>query len=534
MKKEVNAFNKLKKKLDYNPNFEGELWEMVGGDEPGTLLPIEDKGEIYPTNNQLSNHQLPDNYSYHTVQNEVSEKPLEHLSVKEIHHIIEEDVFPTLPPLWFDNKVIKIPTKVVRVLDQYIPQSYFDEIIEYIPEKWLAEDKKENRATAIELCLFALTNLNNTFFTAENTEDDYYKDGWKNLLLARLNEQFDNIPKLRIAIFSALMYVGKKGAIVECDKKWMKNAHGMGWRLGDNYFGKGIISYTLKTEYNKYLFFKKRTQLIKEAESNVITRNLLYVYPKTILPTVEQIKERAKQLIKEGFTTKKGKRLTFLNKHSRSRFSDIKTLSFVEDSIDIFEYLTEDALLIPSIGDHKSGGRVYDKFSLMPSWIREMVKIDGVSIDECDYSCLHPNLAIKLYGGKSKYLTHMQVAIENNIEISDVKKEHLSFFNKTWEQMSYSKLFNYYNNKETNMMENIFLTKKHNELKEEDKHKITSMDLFKEEVEIMTEVIGILNKEGIYVIYIFDALGCKESDKKRVLDVMNLIALKRGVYTTAK
>ena len=39
-------------------------------------------------------------------------------------------------------------------------------------------------------------------------------------------------------------------------------------------------------------------------------------------------------------------------------------------------------------------------------------------------------------------------------------------------------------------------------------HKATSRTLFKLEVKIMTEVIVLLNQEGIYVGYVYDALLC--------------------------
>ena len=58
--------------------------------------------------------------------------------------------------------------------------------------------------------------------------------------------------------------------------------------------------------------------------------------------------------------------------------------------------------------------------------------------------------------------------------------------------------------------------------------------MFEKEVEIMTDVITQLNKENIYVLYIYDALGCFPNHSERVEQVLNETVLKHGVKTTAK
>jgi hypothetical protein len=186
--------------------------------------------------------------------------------------------------------------------------------------------------------------------------------------------------------------------------------------------------------------------------------------------------------------------------------------------------------MIPIIGTDKSGGRVVDSFTLMPSWIRRLVKIDGKSIVEVDYSALHPNIAMSLYGGLRKYLTHLQVAENSNIDLSNVKIAHLSYFNERVQGMKRSPLYSYYSESEMAMNEAIIKEKK-TSLKG---HRITSMRMFAKEVEIMTECIKQLNFKGIYVGYIYDALFCKESDAKLVAEIMNTVVLEFNVFTTAK
>jgi hypothetical protein len=243
---------------------------------------------------------------------------------------------------------------------------------------------------------------------------------------------------------------------------------------------------------------------------------------------MDQIKQEGDRLVKMKYKTKKGKLLKKLGKHSRSYFKN--DYSFVEDSIKIFKYLTEDGLMYPEIGNEKSGGRIVDSFTLMPSWIRQMIKINGHAIEEADYSCLHPNIAISLYGGTKEYLTHHDLALAMSTDISIIKVEHLSFFNKQVWQMKESLLYEYYQENEPVMLENVIAEKYSSEFN----HKITSRKLFAKEVEIMAEVVEILNKAFIYVGYVYDALICHPNDANRVKEVMDSVILKQGVRTTAK
>jgi hypothetical protein len=154
---------------------------------------------------------------------------------------------------------------------------------------------------------------------------------------------------------------------------------------------------------------------------------------------------------------------------------------------------------------------------------------------ECDYKCLHPNIAMNLYKGNSQFLTHSEVAQHLNLDELIVKKEHLSFFNKPVNQMIHSPLWNYYKKKEPKMLENLVNDKMNNSiLPLKEKHKITSHKLFKKEVNIMSRVIEKLNIEGIYVMYVYDALYCQEKHIKIVCDVMNEVAIHEGIFTNVK
>jgi hypothetical protein len=164
---------------------------------------------------------------------------------------------------------------------------------------------------------------------------------------------------------------------------------------------------------------------------------------------------------------------------------------------------------------------------MMPSVIREIIKIDNEYLVECDYSTLHPNIANRVYRGENKIsITHDIVAEYLGISRKEAKIEHLSFLNKKIVDMKRSPLYKYYNDNHNYMLL----------LLEADKiryktHKITSQKLFSVEVQMMEEVIRILFDEGIETTYVFDALYTKEEDVERVKEVMNRIAKNNKIKT---
>jgi len=412
-------------------------------------------------------------------------------------------------PLFFEqSNKIYIPVKVERVIERYVSKTKLKEINPDID-------------VAKELCLILLSNLSNAFYTR--------KGGWKTLQAKELREQvggkFKNTYKL---IIDLLIKGTENGPIIERSKNFVIDQESYRYKLGESYLDKGVVTYELKTEYAKNLRRKSYFKVLNLSMDNIIAKNLIKTYSKIDIPTVEEIRTEGKRLVKLGHMTNKGKKLTFLNKHPKSYWKDADNRSFVEENIELFLRLTSNGFLIPMIGGSNSGGRVTDSFTLMPSWIRKMCKMDGDKIEEADYSALHPNIAMNIYKGNSEFITHDKVAERADIDNKTVKIEHLSFFNKTWKQMSKSPLFDFYSKEEPIMMENIYRDK------DMFGHKITSKKMFKVEVNIMTYVIEKLNSEGIYVGYVYDALFCTPKNKQRVTDVMNEIILNFGVKTIAK
>ncbi len=416
-----------------------------------------------------------------------------------------------------DQTILYIPKKILKQLTS-----------RYISKKLLLEIDT-NETIAIEKCLIFLNNLCSLFFNPERE----YKSLSSDLLHEQLKGENDNTYIYTKVIKLLLTGTKEDGPVIEIlSDDNDRHLYGKGivckrYKLSETYLKAGVSKYKLKT---KYLITRRMNTFYKQlsdAQDNVIAKNLLKLYSKIGIPSTEEIFEEGKRLSKEKATTKKGKLITYRNKRSDDKFKDLKQHSFVEDNIKMFDYLTEDAYMVPFIGTERSGGRVVDSFNLMPSWIRNLVKIDGEEIVEVDMKALHPNLGIKIYGGNERYLTHQKVAEKASIELKEVKVEHLSFFNKEQWQMKQSVLWDYYQTNEPKMMENILEDKYRNG------YKATSQKMFKLEVEIMTEVIKRLNTQGICVGYVYDALFCKKSDASIVKEMMDTVVAEFGVYTVA-
>ncbi len=427
---------------------------------------------------------------------------------------ISTDISAQIPLFFINKNIIKIPSKAEHAIRKYTSRK-------------LLKAVHKDFEVAVELCLLFTTQLNSTYF--EMLSDPNSK-GWKSLRAEYLRDFLSLDSKTYKNVITALEQPLTKGAILECDHQYIIGEKNHYYRLGQTYFSKGIVSYELRTTEVKNLSNKHYCRTLSEAQNNPVCQNLFKFYSTITLPTIEQIEKEASRLIKLNYTTKKNKKLTRRNNHTISYFKHPEKRSFVEVAIELYQYLTDNGILIPTGGSEASGGRIVDSFTLMPSWIRNLVKINGKLHIECDYSCLHPNITIHLYGGSKSYLTHGDIGMELGIDVNLVKVEHLSFFNKKVWQMQESPLFAYYQKQEPLML-NAIISEKY---KSEYKHKITSRRLFTKEVEIMTEVVQILNKEDIYVGYVYDALMCHPDYANRVKEVMDMVILEHGIKTTAK
>jgi hypothetical protein len=475
---------------------------------------------VTPTNNKnLTNHIHFYNKSNQLIYDEgifkyrIDSKSIDLPSIRGIYDDISAVEIESQIPLFFKQRdLIKIPNKVEYAIRKYL-SSYLTEIH---PDKEVAK----------ELCLLLLSQLNSTYFDELNGKKT---NGWKRLKASYLKKLISIDETAYKRATEVLEIPLRTGAIIEVNRHFIPSKESFKYRLGEAYRGKGISTYQLKTKVALNAYKRYQMRMLNAIISNPICQNLVEFYKQIELPTMEQIEREATFLIKQGYKTKKGKLLKRLNKHSKDYFANPKQYSFVEDGIRIFQYLTENGLMIPSQGSIESGGRINDSIAYMPSWIRNMIKINGRRLVEADFKCLHPNLAISLYGGSQEYLTHGAIANELKMDVLEVKREHLSFFNKTTQQMTESPLHGFYSLREPSMLKRI----KKEKLNAERKYKTTSQKLLAKEVLIMTDVIQRLNQQGIYVGYVFDALICQEKHAEVVARVMNEVVLQHGVKTIA-
>lgn len=419
-----------------------------------------------------------------------------------------------------DNNLAELALQFPNVNSLLIPKKSEYNLRKYVPKAMLkAIDSDVN--VAIEKCLVFLSNLCSTYYT---------DDKWKSLNANILHQQTKSKDNTYIytRIIDVLKHGTSKGAFIEVNDSYLEREYCKKYRLTDTYLKAGLAEYIIKdagiVQNRNKLFFEQ----LNEAMEHPICSNLVKMYPKIELPSPKELLAIGKKLVKQGHKTKKRKILTIRNKHKNDYWKDSDNRSFVEDNILLFEFLTSRGFMIPSVGDDKSGGRVVDSFTLMPAWIREQITVDGIKLTECDYTALHPNIAIKLYVGKLSYLTHQNVAERTGIDVNSIKTEHLSFFNKQWLAMLKSPLFEFYSKYEPDMLSRIYNDKK------EHGYKVTSAKMFSVEVAIMTDVIKHLSTIGINVLYVYDALLCEEKDKTIVVETMNRIILEHGVYTCVK
>ena len=419
-----------------------------------------------------------------------------------------------------DHNLAELALQFPNVNSLLIPKKSEYNLRKYTPKIMLRGiDSDVN--LAVEKCLVFLSNLCSTYYT---------DDKWKSLNATILHQQTKSKDNTYIytRIIDVLKHGTSKGAFIEVNDSYLEREYCKKYRLTDTYLKAGLVEYIIKDAglvlNQNRLFYEQLNQAIEHP----ICSNLIKMYPKIELPTSKELLVIGKRLAKAGHHTKKGKILTMRNNHINEYWKDSDNRSFVEDNIKLFEFLTKRGFMIPGVGDEKSGGRVVDSFTLMPAWIREQITVDGTKLSECDYTALHPNIAIKLYDGKLTYLTHQNVEERTGIDVKSIKIEHLSFFNKQWLAMLKSPLFPFYSNHEPYMLSRIYNDKK------EHGHKVTSAKMFSVEVAIMNDVIKHLSTIGINVLYVYDALLCEEKDKAIVVETMNRIILEHGVYTCVK
>lgn len=154
-----------------------------------------------------------------------------------------------------------------------------------------------------------LSLLTSTYFTWINGENE---EGWKSLKSDYLRVLFKIEANTYKAIREVLEKGIKSGNIIECDYESARGIKCYGHRLGENYLGKGVDKYELKTELVKDLWKKNQERIYNQSVDNIICSNLIEFYPSLKLPTYDEAYNRSKELVKNGYTTKKENNLNHL------------------------------------------------------------------------------------------------------------------------------------------------------------------------------------------------------------------------------
>ncbi len=272
---------------------------------------------------------------------------------------------------------------------------------------------------------------------------------------------------------------------------------------------------------------------------NPIARSSVLTSFNIVLPTEEDLLTHAATLISDGWSNK-GKKLCW-EKDRRKNDRKIKKLieqgttkndlprfSYVEVSIKRFKSLTEYGYILPRVGNFKSGGRVTTSFTLMPKWIRQQLTLSNSTVIGVDYSAMHPNIASTMWGDGSN-ITHTAVADFLGIPVSKAKIQHLKLFNTSSTGMEKMDIYNYYKEKQPDLIDNVKATKVKT-------YKRTSSIMFKAEVRILTGVIVELSEMGLEgeIVYVYDELMTTPENAETVKDVMIEVARKMNYKLEAR
>ena len=427
--------------------------------------------------------------------------------------LIKDEKLDTFPTFFRNIKMILIPKKTQRIL-QRASRSRLKNI-------------DSNIDIAIEKCLLIISNLSDTIYLKSHFSK---KDRWKSLNSKILHNQTGKNQKY---IYLKIITLLKDLEIIEVlrnpDERetYQPGVISKQYRLTEEIFNAGLTQYTILEEE----IIQSRRNIergkISENKDNIIVKNILEVRKHLLIPTLKLVLNTGIKLTKQkGGYSKKGKKLIYLNKRSRNNF-DSKKFMFVEDHIKLYKTLF-DSLSYPKVGSTNSGYRVTSFLNLIPSWIRKLFKIDGEETVEPDIVTFHPNIANFIYGGSGVHTNHDLVAEYLGINRSMAKEEHLSFFNKHPNQMVESCLYDNYMKKEPDMMNNLL------EEKSKYGYKITSKNLLLKETKVIIYAIELLNKENIFVGYIFDGLLCKKSDSEKVKQVIDKALKHHDINTYSK
>jgi hypothetical protein len=156
-----------------------------------------------------------------------------------------DDIYTQFATLFKNPNTIMIPTKVKKLLAQYLPKNILDKI------HGKAKTEK-NRKVAVELCLLFLSQLSSTHRNILNGSNP---EGWKTLRAEYLRQLLWINSQTYQYVIEALKYEFDKGSILE-QGFYVIGEHSYEYRLGSTFRSKGFVGYTLETDKVKNLHKK--------------------------------------------------------------------------------------------------------------------------------------------------------------------------------------------------------------------------------------------------------------------------------------
>ena len=377
----------------------------------------------------------------------------------------------------------------------------------------------------MELIYIVLSNFTLAWVQEVKFKDNYVDNNYIQLSSILLKKQVGTgSDKARYKIILETLICHK---YIERGLGYKLGLKSISYKINDKYHKTKIEKYILNSEYTKKRYKKNIREKLILSLNNVIALNELQNLNRIELPSLEEVKKHLKYYSKRKWKNKKGKQLKVLGKKKR-----LNQFIYVEDYVKLYQILNEN-FHNPKILGENAGHRIATKFNLMPSLIRELFKLraNGQKMIGLDFSCFHPNLAIrKLQGANNQIVTHEEVAVflktkkkyskNTDVELRQIaKKEHLSFFNKEVKHMKNSKIYSYYEEKHPELLSKV----------EKDKiekgYKNTSRMLFTAETKIMTEIIKRCQAIGITTIYVYDELLVEESHVDEVKKIMEQVCI---------
>jgi hypothetical protein len=391
-----------------------------------------------------------------------------------------------------------------------------------------------DRDTALELIYIVLSNFTLAWVQEVKFKDNYVDNNYIQLSSILLKKQVGTgSDKARYKIILETLICHK---YIERGLGYKLGLKSISYKINDKYHKTKIEKYILNSEYTKKRYKKNIREKLILSLNNVIALNELQNLNRIELPSLEEVKKHLKYYSKRKWKNKKGKQLKVLGKKKR-----LNQFIYVEDYVKLYQILNEN-FHNPKILGENAGHRIATKFNLMPSLIRELFKLrdNGQKMIGLDFSCFHPNLAIrKLQGANNQIVTHEEVAEflktkkkyskNTDVELRQIaKKEHLSFFNKEVKHMKNSKIYSYYEEKHPELLSKV----------EKDKikkgYKNTSRMLFTAETKIMTEIIKRCQAIRITTIYVYDELLVEESHVDEVKKILEQVCIEQKLNVDVK